>query len=464
MMLTKRWEVLKPHEKQYQCFRSTARFNINHSGRRSGKTEILGKRKIIKKALRGAVRFDDWRCFVGAPVRHQAKKIYWRDLKLLTPKQFIKGKPNESDLILSLINGSEIHVVGLDKPERIEGIPWDHALLDEIGNMRGEVWQEHVRPALSDRKGSCDFIGAPEGRNHYWDLTQEAKLDDSGDWAVWHWPSWEILDADEIAKAQKELDALIFSQEYGGEFVAFSGRVYYCYREDYHVGNYRHSYNPKRPLVLCFDFNVAPGTAVILQELGADVFDVEPGQTITTCLDEVYIPRGSNTLRVCKKIIEKYKDHQGLVICYGDATGGSKGSAKVRGSDWDLIREALYPYYNERLFFRVPKANPTERQRINAVNSRLLSMNGEVKLVIDGENCKKLMRDLEGVRVIDGSAGEIDKKSDPKLTHLSDELGYYVQREFPVGRYFTREQVATMMKDEYKSDVYRMVSEELDAA
>jgi hypothetical protein len=293
-------------------------------------------------------------------------------------------------------------------------------------------------------------------------LVQRAKADTTGNWKVWHWPSWEILDAEEIEQARSELDSLVFRQEYGGEFISFSGMVYYCFREKLHVGTYRNEYNPRRPLVFCFDFNVAPGTATVLQELGSDVFEIEPGQTITTCIGEVYIPRNSNTIRVCRKLLEDWGDHEGLVICYGDATGGASGSAKVRGSDWDLVKRILYPYFGDRLYFRVPKKNPIERQRVNAVNSRLLTMRGEVKMVVDGKHCPHLVRDFEGVRVIEGSAGEIDKRSDPKLTHLTDGLGYYVHREYPVGRYFTREDIQAMMEDEYKQDVHRRVEEDFD--
>lgn len=454
-MLTNRWNKLRYHEKQAMCYRSTARFNINHSGRRSGKTE-LEKRKRIMRFIDGAIHttFPDYCCFIGAPVRHQAKKIYWSDLKALVPKKFV-SKIDESNLIIYTILNSQLHVVGMDRPERIEGVPWDDALLDEYGNMKPDTWEEHVRPALSDRKGSCAFIGAPEGRNHYYDLVQRAKANirekgEKSTWNVWHWPSWEILDTEEIEAAKREMDSLIFRQEYGGEFISFSGNAYYPFNEELHVGVYRDCYQKQRPLVLCFDFNVAPGTAVILQELGSDVFDVPFGTTISTAIDEVYIPRNSNTLRVCNKILEKYSKHEGLVICYGDATGGSSGTAKVKGNDWDLIKQALYPHFADRLYINVPLRNPAERQRVNAVNSRLLTMSGVVKLVIDGKNCPMLIKDLEGVRVIEGSAGEIDKKSDPKLTHLSDALGYYIWKEFPVGRYFTSEDMAAMAEDEYK--------------
>ena len=43
-----------------------------------------------------------------------------------------------------------------------------------------------------------------------------------------------------------------------------------------------------------------------------------------------------------------------------------------------------------------------------------------------------LHKDLEGVRVLEGGSGQIDKKNDPKLTHCSDAFGYYVVAEFPV--------------------------------
>ena len=43
-----------------------------------------------------------------------------------------------------------------------------------------------------------------------------------------------------------------------------------------------------------------------------------------------------------------------------------------------------------------------------------------------------MVKDIEGVRVLEGGSGEIDKKSDPKLTHLSDALGYYVVKKHPV--------------------------------
>ena len=452
-LLTKRWYPLRHHDGQAECYNSASRFNINHSGRRSGKTELMGKRKVIKKAFQGSKEHYDWRGFIAAPVRHQAKKIYWADIKAMIPKKYLAKPPNESDLIITLINGSEIHIVGMDRPERIEGVPWDHGLLDENGNMKPKAWQENVRPALSDRNGSCDFIGVPEGRNHYYDLTQAAKADTTGDWKVWHWPSWEIIDKEEVEAAKRDMDALTFMQEYGGEFISFTGRAYYSYDETKHVGKYRDLYDPIRPLVLCFDFNISPGIAVMIQEFGSDVFDIPLGQTVSAIIGEVYIPRQSNTARVCRKIVEDWKDHTGSIICYGDSTGGAGGTAKVRGNDWDIIKQQLYPNFGDRLYFNVPLSNPRERQRVNAVNSRFQSYSGLVRMVIDGKHAPMTAKDFDGVRVIEGTAGEIDKKSDPLLTHLSDAVGYYIHKEFPVAQYYSREDILTIMGMENKRKI-----------
>ena len=57
---------------------------------------------------------------------------------------------------------------------------------------------------------------------------------------------------------------------------------------------------------------------------------------------------------------------------------------------------------------------------------------------MDGKYCKWTVRDFEGVRTIEGSAGEIDKTSDPMLTHMSDSVGYFMHKEYPIGGYYNR--------------------------
>ena len=104
----------------------------------------------------------------------------------------------------------------------------------------------------------------------------------------------------------------------------------------------------------------------------------------------------------------------------------------MQGSDWDLVRTELRATFGDRADYRVPLANPAERARINAMNSRLKSGDGTIHLMVDPAKAPNVVRDLEGVRLLEGGSGEIDKKADGRLTHLSDALGYYIVKEFPV--------------------------------
>lgn len=453
--LKSRWTTLRKHAVQQGYWRSTHRFNVVPAGRRSGKTEFF-KRKLVRRAF--AAR-TDWvpAFFAGAPTRDQAKRIFWEDLKALVGRDMMAKPPSETDLMIKTVTGAEIWVVGLDKPERIEGKPWDGGGLDEYGNMKPTAWPMNVRPALSDRKGWCDFLGVPEGRNHYYELNNQAlasmdELGDKSDWASFTWPSRDILDAAEIASAMRDLDELTFDQEYNASFVNFEGRAYYAFNDKEHCKALK--YDPRAVLVFCFDFNVEPGVAVVIQEQQLPgQFERAPlpaprgGKPIpnpqgalmldrplfgTGVIGEVHIPRNSNTPAVCRKLIKDWEHHKGPVRCYGDATGGARGTAKVDGSDWDLIEKELRPVFKDRLTFRVKEANPKERSRINAVNSRLRSVFGDVRLMVDRSKAPHMVKDLDGVTLLKGGSGEIDKKATPELTHMSDAVGYYVDFEYPV--------------------------------
>ena len=430
--LTSRWTHLKYHHIQYSLIQHPYRFNVNPAGRRSGKTEIA-KRKLVLAAMRGT-EFEDARFFAAAPTRDQAKRIFWDDLKKLTPRWYQPKPPNESELIIYGYNGSIIQVLGMDKPERIEGTPWDGGVLDEFGNMKKSTWGEHVRPALADRSGWCDLIGVPEGRNHYYDLANTAKADKTGEWGYFWWISADILPQSEIEAAKRDLDELTYLQEFEASFVNFQGRTYYPFRDAVHCK--RIEYDPKQPLIFCYDFNVAPGVAAVLQE--KQVYDLRSrvpiiGESVSGIVGEVYIPRNSNTPLVTNKLITDWGNHDGAIYVYGDATGGADRTSATGGNDWDLVKQILYRHYGQdRVHFRVPLANPSERDRVNSVNSRLQTLTNKIRLIVDPSKAPKTVKDFEGVQCVEGGSGEIDKKKDTALSHLTDAIGYYIHKEFPV--------------------------------
>lgn len=417
-----RWTPLRPHPIQNALWHTNARFVCVPAGRRSGKTE-LAKRYVAIKAIAGN-KDGNARFFLAAPTRDQAKRIFWGDMKKLIPKKLMRKTPSESELSIHLANGSEIVVLGMDKPQRIEGTPWDGGVLDEYADMKAEAWKQNVSPALSDRFGWCWFTGVPNGRNHYWDLCQFAEQDD--EWEVFTWISADILPASEIESARRRLDEQTFKQEYEASFINSSGQAYTAFDYKVHAVDVR--YSPDVDLCLCFDFNVSPGIAVICQEL-----DLPSGERGTAIVDEVWIGSNSTTELVCREILKKYSNHSKNVFLYGDASGGNSGSAKLNGSDWDIIKNVLGPVYGRRLMTRVPRSNPAVRSRINAVNSRLKSAAGNIRMGINPHTAKHTLRDFEVTSISKSSLGELDK-SNKDATHLTDAVGYYVFFEFPIDR------------------------------
>jgi hypothetical protein len=456
---TPRWYPLKAHPIQTALVRSDARFKVVPAGRRSGKTE-RAKRAGVKKAYTlppgGVVGF-------GAPTRDQAKNIFWDDLIKMIPRWMMRGDPHITDLAIRLKTDVEIRVVGMDKPARVEGHPWDWFCLDEFANCKEESWGEHLYPALSTigREGEAWLIGVPEGRNHYYEMYKRALADDTGEWEGFTWFSSDILPAKTIEAAKRDLDPLTFEQEYEASFINFSGQAYYPFRDDIHANTpLGEKYNPRAPLIFMFDFNVEPGVAAIGQEVTIPDRRPAPEPVIvegrklfkdnytphhedidaTAILGEVYIERNSTTPNVCNKLIKDWGDHEGPIHLYGDATGGSRGTAQLHGSDWDLIMDIMYRHFGRDRVHRFGHrnkstgawSNPTERSRVNAVNTRLLSGDKAVRLVVDPKHAPHVVRDFEGVRLLEGGSGEIDKKEGEKtgLTHLSDGIGYYIEFRF----------------------------------
>lgn len=200
------------------------------------------------------------------------------------------------------------------------------------------------------------------------------------------------------------------------------GRVYRAFDRALNVDSERTFYRKELPLRLSLDFNVDPMTGSVHQILS--------DKTLVT-IDEISI-KDSGTLELCEEFVRRWGHHEGQVIVYGDAAGNAR-STKTSDSDYDIVRRVLRAHWQGdkgSVLLRVPDANGAVKDRVNAVNGKLKNALGVVGWVIHPK-CRNLIRDLELVKWREGT-GDIDKKADPKLTHMSDNAGYLVVWEFPV--------------------------------
>lgn len=394
---------------QSDVFASHARFRVVVAGRRWGKTQ-LARVELVADALRKRGRY-----WYVAPTRVDAKDIFWADLKECLDESWLLRKPSETELKVDLRNGSEIRLHGADDPDSLRGRGLRKVVLDEFADMKLEAWTEALRPALSDFKGSALFIGTPKAFNHFYELYEKGQNPLKPSWASWQFRTVQnpFIDPREVEDAKDDLDERTWRQEYEATFETIAGRAYYAFDRKLNVG--RVDFHPQRPVCLFFDFNVDPACGGIGQRDG-DRANVHHVVKLTH-------RGGEATKAVAEAIKKKLVDlrHTGEVRIYGDATGKS---AKTTGpADHQILRE-VFP----KALWCIPNANAHEKDRVSAVNSVCETMSGMRRLTID-PTCLPLIADLE--QVVYAENGELDKKTNPQLTHISDAFGYWIVRDFP---------------------------------
>jgi Terminase large subunit, T4likevirus-type, N-terminal len=203
---------------QEAAYRGMKRFSVLVVHRRGGKT-MAAVLKLIDAALRA--KLPDSRYAYVAPQRNQAKTIAWDYLKRFATK--IPGtEVSEQELFVQFPNGARVRLFGADNPDSLRGQYFDGLVLDEVAQMKSEVWGEILLPALSDRKGWAFFIGTPKGLNLFSELYFKAKNDPEWYAASYTCYQTDALVPEEIERAKKEMSEAQFRQEMLCDFSASS--------------------------------------------------------------------------------------------------------------------------------------------------------------------------------------------------------------------------------------------------
>jgi len=167
-----------------------------------------------------------------APFRDQAKKVAWTYLKDLSRPIWAKS-PNESELHVAIRNGagsvSTIYVGGADHPDAWRGMYFDGVVLDEVGQLRPSAWYSVLRPALSDRRGWAIFAGTPAGKNFFWQMREEARLNPKTH-LLMELPAsrTKILHPNELRDAKAQMTDETYATEYEISFDAAVPGAYFA--------------------------------------------------------------------------------------------------------------------------------------------------------------------------------------------------------------------------------------------
>jgi len=266
----------RKHQKYVHVNIDKYRWSVLVCHRRFGKTVCMINH-LIRSALLS--KNKNPRYAYISPTFKQSKSIAWDYMKQFTDK--IPGvRFNETELRCDLPNGARITLLGSENCDGLRGIYLDGCVIDEYANVNDRLFPEIIRPALSDRKGYCVFIGTPQGmNNNFYELYQHAQ--GASDW--FHYKAkasqTKIVDEEELEKAEEIMGENKFKQEFECDWIAnIEGAIFGKTISDMENNRQisRVPYDPSLPVSTSWDLGVSDHTAIIFyQQIGRAIHIID---------------------------------------------------------------------------------------------------------------------------------------------------------------------------------------------
>jgi hypothetical protein len=441
---------------QKLIFHHPARHKVIVAGSRFGKTTLALIYLIV-----AALRFPRSRNWYVSPTRVMSKDIAWTKLKLMlelvprdeggTGEAPMVRLVNESELKITLVNGSVIQLMTGQDPERLRGRLVKTVVLDEYGDMNPKVWTS-IRPRLGDKElrvmygelGRSLFIGTPKGFNHFKDLYDEVRTGVRGDeqqWKAWRYTSLEggNIDATEIQAARLELSARDWRQEYEATFESIEGRIYHSFLRDYYTvssgvggvevqnhGNLDESvHDMGGPLLVGADFNVQPMCWTVSSKVASQRdFRKSPNNPSGIQYElhtwKEYRLENANTQTMIKAVKTDFPGRH-IVVHPDPHVGRHTTSANVGETDHSIIEAAGADVF-------VPRYG-NNSDRYNTTNGLLCNSLGHRRGIINPKTCPFLVKCLDSLCFVEGS--NLPDKS-KGYDHITDAYSYDVLAVFPI--------------------------------
>ena len=260
-----------------------------------------------------------------APLYRQAKAVAWDYLQKFT--RDIPGMSyNQAELRADFPNGGRISLYGADSPDSLRGIYLDAVALDEYAQMSERVWEEIIRPALSDRRGRATFIGTPMGHNAFFNLYDKYRNDP--EWFVRLHKASETgyVDQAELDDSRKQLSEERYAQEFECSWTAAIVGAYYgrLLEDAERKGRFRSiNADPGYPVETWWDLGIGDSTAIwFAQRVGPEIR-----------LLDYYENNGEALSHYANLVLQKVRENDwtlGDIVLPHDAKQRSLDSGKAR--------------------------------------------------------------------------------------------------------------------------------------
>ena len=415
------WNIIQyqPTHNQEVVHSSPARFRINIQGRRSGKSFSAAREVepwILSPKTRG---------WIVAPNYELCDKIarIVKDDLLLKLRLPVEAKKEISGQIYYFkIAGlaSEVWIKSADNADSLVGEGLDWLIIDEAAKIKKIIWEQYLRPTLSDRRGWALMTTTPEGHNWMYDCYTRGQSKEFPDWESWQHPSWESpYFKENIDDIKKTLTKETWEQEYGASFVSFTGRVYPFSRYTNVIKGLR--FNPDLPTFCSIDFGFR------MPAVGWYQVEERESDTRIYQIDEICFEENIKTDELASMIIRKDYPVQAY---FGDPAGGGVQAQSGMGDIEQFRRKGI------RVRYRTDKVSRNIANGVSHVRSFIEDANGDSHFYVS-DNCKGSIECYENYRYPEHRVDQRLKEEplkDGRVDHMNDALRYFIVNQFPIKR------------------------------
>lgn len=248
--------VDETHVPQAAFINDPATMKVVLCTRRSGKSMGAGL-YLVKEALENPGVSV---LYVGL-TRGTAKRVMWKDVFKAIDKKFALDMVfNETELSVTLQNGSVIYLLGMDaSPAEMEkslGQKFKLVVIDEAASYSidlNTLVYGVLKPAVADYRGTICLIGTPSGikRGLFYTLTAGQNPGECGRWETkgWSGHKWSALDnpymranwiaeIEELKKANPRIEETpLFKRNYRGQWTNDESNQVYKYDAERNAWN-----------------------------------------------------------------------------------------------------------------------------------------------------------------------------------------------------------------------------------
>jgi phage terminase large subunit len=396
-----------------------SRFLPIYGGAGSGKS-VFASFKVVKRTVSEAGH--KFLCLrkVGSTVKDSIfAEIKAQIYELEIDSEFLINKTDHS--FLHIPSGNQILCKGLDDPAKIKSIKgitgmwleeateFEENDLDQLDlRIRGEK-QNYVQYILTFN---------PIDENHWLKKRFFDKKDPLATTCHSTYKDNHFLTAEDKQRLEslKDRNELYYDVYCLGKWgvVIKSNKFLYAYSKDKHeIESFEP--NPHLPIMVSFDFNVEPMTAIVSQRL--DDLSI-------VIFDELEIPEGS-TEEMVELVKAKYPHYYGNMDITGDATGRNREKVRRGNINSYLVIKDGLDLFDRNI--KVPTKNPELKDSRVLCNSVLQHAN--VKFT---KNCEKAINDSIYAQIKNHPNGRVEiLKTDEEGRHFLDNVRYTLHVHFP---------------------------------